>query len=283
MRKMFYPLFIAMVMLAGPAFVRAADIDWTELDPIQLGKNAVDVAVSSDGKLVFALAKGEIQVFSLAENKIIKTIQVDKAFDRLAILGSDNTLILSASSLAVLKRIQIELVADIDIAGLPFKGPQNAPVVIAVFDDYQCGYCARLNPLLEKVLKKYPEKVKLVIKHFPLKFHAYAQKAAMAALAAGNQGKFWEFHDLLFKHTNALSDAKVLEIAKQLKLDAERFKKDKDSEKIKKIIEKSMAEGMRVGVGGTPSVYINGKFLKMRNLQGFEKQIEKELKKAPKH
>ena len=279
MKNIFFSCCLFLLMLMGPYGAGAVDIDWTELKPIHLDKNAADIAVSSDGKMMFVLGKGEIQIFLLDEQKAIKQIKVDEIFDRLAVRGIDNTLILSSSSSNIIKQIQIELVYDIDITGLPVKGPEDAPVVIAVFDHYQCGYCGRLNPLLEQVLKKYPNEVKLVIKHFPLRSHTYAQKAALAALAAGEQGKFWEFHDLLFQNAAALSDAKVLEIAEQLRLDVDRFKKDKDSEKIKRIVEKSTANGYKIGVRGTPAVYINGKFLQKRNLPGFEKLIEETLKK----
>jgi len=273
---------LVLMGVALPVFTAADDIEWTETKSVRLEKPALDVAVSSDGKMMYILSKGEIRVYSFVEEKVIKTIPVDAAFDRVAAMMGEEELILSSSSKRMLKRMRIEKVHDIDVFGLPFKGSEKAPVVIAVFDDYQCPYCTRLNPILEAVLKKYPKEVKLVIKHFPLRFHKYGQKASMAALAAANQGKFWEFHDELFKQSAGLTDGKILQIAGQLKLDVERFKKDKESEKIKKMVEKDMADGRRIGVGGTPSVYINGKFLKQRHLQGFEMMIERELKKTQK-
>jgi len=136
-------------------------------------------------------------------------------------------------------------------------------------------------PLLEQVLERYPNDVKLVFKNFPLRSHKYARPAAIAALAAEKQGKFWEFHDLLFKNYNRLNAQKVREIAEQLNLDMERFDKDQKDPRIMAIINRDLSEGNRLGVRGTPTVFINGKVLKSRSLQGISDMIDAELKKKP--
>ena len=134
-------------------------------------------------------------------------------------------------------------------------------------------------PVLEQVLEKYPNEVKLVYKNFPLRNHKFAMPAAIAALAAEKQGKFWEFHDLLFKNYNRLNDQKVKEIAKQLNLNMEKFVKDQKDPRIRATINREMAEGNRVGVRGTPTVFINGRLLRNRSLAGFQQLIEKALRK----
>jgi len=134
-------------------------------------------------------------------------------------------------------------------------------------------------PLLEQVLEKYPREVKLVFKNFPLRNHKFAQPAAIAALAAGKQDRFWEFHDLLFKNYRLLNTRKMEQIAQQLNLDLARFKQDQKDPKIRAQVKQDLSDGARAGVRGTPAVYINGKLLRNRNLKGFQDMIEKKLKK----
>jgi len=133
-------------------------------------------------------------------------------------------------------------------------------------------------PVLEQVLEKYPNEVKLVFKNFPLRNHKFAMPAAIAALAAEKQGKFWEFHDLLFKDFNRLNAQKVKEIAQQLNLDMEKFDKDQRDPQIRAMINRDVSEGNRVGVRGTPTVFINGRLLRNRSMTGFQELIEKSLK-----
>jgi len=134
-------------------------------------------------------------------------------------------------------------------------------------------------PVLEQVLEKNPNQVKLVFKNFPLRNHKFAMEAAIAALAAEKQGKFWEFHDLLFKDYNRLNEQKVKEIAQQLKLDMEKFEMDRKDPQIRAMINRDLAEGNRAGVGGTPTIFINGRLLRNRSMAGFQELIEKALKK----
>jgi protein-disulfide isomerase len=130
------------------------------------------------------------------------------------------------------------------------------------------------------VLDKYPNNVKLVVKNFPLPSHKFAYKAATAALAANLQGKFWEFHNQLFKNYNAINDAKIQDIAKELGLNMEKFNKDMQSPAIKSLITRDMNNGREVGVHGTPTIFVNGKTLKNRSMPGIYQVIEAELKKA---
>jgi protein-disulfide isomerase len=134
-------------------------------------------------------------------------------------------------------------------------------------------------PVLEQVLEKNPNKVKLVFKNFPLRNHKFAMEAATAALAAEKQGKFWEFHDLLFKDYNRLNEQKVKEIAQKLKLDMVKFEKDRKDPGIRTLINRDLAEGNGAGVGGTPTIFINGRLLRNRSPAGFQELIEKALKK----
>jgi len=134
-------------------------------------------------------------------------------------------------------------------------------------------------PLLEQVLEKYPQNVKLVFKNFPLRNHKFAQPAAVAALAAGKQGKFWEFHDLLFKNYNRLNTQKIQQIAQQLNLDMARYAKDQNDPQIRMLIQRDISDAAEASVFSTPTVFINGRILKNRTISGFQRMIERELEK----
>jgi protein-disulfide isomerase len=137
-------------------------------------------------------------------------------------------------------------------------------------------------PVLEQVLEKYPNDVKIVFKNFPLRNHKFAMEAATAALAAGSQGKFWEFHDLLFKNYNQLNDQKIREIALELALDQAEFEKKMKDPKIRAMIRQDVRDGAQAGVRATPTVFVNGRRLKDRSLTGFQAIIDKELHKLGK-
>jgi protein-disulfide isomerase len=137
-------------------------------------------------------------------------------------------------------------------------------------------------PVLEQVLEKYPDDVKIVFKNFPLRNHKFAKKASTAALAAESQGKFWEFHDLLFKNYNKLNDQKINEIAIGLGLDQTEFQQKIKDPKIAAMIKQDVQEGVQAGVRATPTVFINGRRLNDRSLKGFQAAIDKELQKLSK-
>lgn len=119
--------------------------------------------------------------------------------------------------------------------------------------------------------------VKLAIKNFPLPNHKFARQAAVAALAANRQGKFWEFHDELYKNYSRLSDEKIHEIAQQLGLDTAKLDQDMKSPEINAIVEKDLRDGQKAGVRGIPTIFINGRLLRDRSFAGFQAAIEKEL------
>jgi protein-disulfide isomerase len=132
------------------------------------------------------------------------------------------------------------------------------------------------------LLEKYPEEVKLVFKNFPLRNHKFAWQAAVAALAAGRQGKFWDFHDRLFENYNQLSDQKIQEIARELSLDIQRFQEDMKDPEILALVRQDVRDGGDAGVRGIPTVYINGRQLRNRNLEDFRRLIEEQLVKVKK-
>jgi len=132
-------------------------------------------------------------------------------------------------------------------------------------------------PLLEQVLENNPENVKIVFKNFPLRRHKYATKAAMAALAADGQGKFWAFHDRLFENYKQLSDQKIKDIARDLGFDMEKFEKQMKDPGILAQIRQDMLDGNQAGVRGTPTVFIGGRLLRNWSPKEFQMLIDKEL------
>ena len=134
-------------------------------------------------------------------------------------------------------------------------------VTIQVFSDFQCPYCRMFAPAVRALAAKGVEGVrtKVEFRNFPLGFHSFAQLAAQAAMAAGEQGKFWEMHDLLFSHQNALGREDLLKYAQSLNLNMEQFRRDLDSDRIKKRVAADKAEGDAKKVQGTPTFFVNGK------------------------
>jgi protein-disulfide isomerase len=127
------------------------------------------------------------------------------------------------------------------------------------------------------VLEAYPETVKLVYKNYPLRSHRFAEKAAGAALAAHEKGKFWEYHDKLFANYNKLSDEKLREISRELGLNEKEIEQRMVHPKIKAQIERDVRDARQAGVAGTPTIFVNGRWLKKRSMDGFKAAIAKEL------
>ena len=137
-------------------------------------------------------------------------------------------------------------------------------------------------PLLEQVLELYPKDVKIVFKNYPLQSNAFSFKAAIAALAAEGQGRFWEFHDLLFKDFNQLNNQKIKEIAGNLGLNEQEFEKKMGDPQIVRKIQQDIMDGINAEVRSVPSVFINGRLVRNRSMEGFVEIIDKELNKARK-
>ena len=129
------------------------------------------------------------------------------------------------------------------------------------------------------MLEKYPKEAKLVIKHYPLPSHRFAEKAAVAALAANRQGKFWEFHNQLFTNQASLNDAKVQEIAKELGLNLDQFNQDLSDPGLKLIVEREINHARQAEIRGVPAIFVNGKLLTKRSPQDFQQAVENELRK----
>ena len=138
----------------------------------------------------------------------------------------------------------------------PTFGPPDAKVVIVVFADFQCPFCAKTAGVLQQIRAKYPAGVRIVFRQFPLTFHQDARLAAEAALAAHAQGKFWELHDTLYESNNALSRLDLERYAVKVGLNLKQFKKDLDSHRFAAKIDADIKLGEQVNVQGTPTMFI---------------------------
>ena len=163
----------------------------------------------------------------------------------------------------------------------PTTGPADAAITITEFSDYQCPYCARSEPLVKQALQAYPDQARLVFKHFPLTtIHPQAMPAALAAAAAQKQGKFWEMHEKLFANQRALAPEQLKQYAGDIGLDVAKFEADMQSDEVKKAVQEDVELAQRVGVRGTPTIFVNGKILQTRSLDGFKEVIDPILKEA---
>lgn len=152
-----------------------------------------------------------------------------------------------------------DVIYPVPIDDSPQRGPAVAPVTIVEFADFECGFCVRGHETLEKLRRRYGDRLRVVFKHFPLNFHSHAFLAARASLAAHAQGKFWEFHDRLYQTRAEFDEATLLKIAKDLRLDLTRFKERLHSGEHDARIIADQDLGAALGVRGTPAYFVNGR------------------------
>ena len=252
-------------------------VDWKPALSLKADAPPLDIAITADGKWTFVLTEGgRIRIYDQA-GTLDDTITVNPEMDSLAISGSGEKLLLSSRRTKNIQTIDLSFIAVISNDDSPSMGPPHAPVTVVVFSDFQCPYCAKVGALLEYALEHNPETVRVVFKQFPLSFHKYAQAAAIASLAANNQGKFWEYHDLLFQNGKELNDQKLEALAKEAGLNMKRFRADIKNELLSDRVTQDIQEGQRNGVRGTPTIFVNGRGLDERNPQGLQKLIDQEL------
>jgi protein-disulfide isomerase len=152
---------------------------------------------------------------------------------------------------------------EVKLAGTdPSVGPSSAPVTLIEFSDFQCPFCRQVVPTLKQVREKYGDKVRIVWKDFPLtQIHPQAFKAGEAGHCAAEQGKFWEYHDRLFASQQALQPADLKRYAAELGLDSAKFDPCLDSSKYGDRVREGVAQGSRLGVNSTPTMYVNGRLV----------------------
>ena len=164
----------------------------------------------------------------------------------------------------------------LDLGDSPVRGAPMAKVTIVEFSDFECPHCGAAHPMLTSVLQEFDGKVNLVFKNYPLDGHKNAMPAALAAVAAGKQGKFWEMADKLFEHQRELSPEKIRELEQGVGLDMARFDADVASDQVRARVAQDKQEGARVKIQGTPTLFIDGRPYQ-ESLQNLSKYLREEL------
>ena len=243
----------------------------------QMKVKPLDFAQSLDNRLVFVLGDdSKVHIYSSGDGAELGAVPVAQETVAIDIAPRGEMLFL-VDSKKNYTALDISFAQDIDTAGSPFLGKEDAPVTLVVFSDFQCPFCSKIQPLLDEVLEKNPDKVKIVFKHLPLQMHKQAHPAALAAIAAHEQGKFWQMHDALFAVAKQLNQENIEQAAKNIGLDMEKFKKDLASPATLEKLKKDMVDAGKAGVGGTPTLFINGRQVKARGGEILQKMIDQEL------
>jgi protein-disulfide isomerase len=166
------------------------------------------------------------------------------------------------------------------VDGYATKGAKKPKVTIVEYADFECGHCKAASAVLGELVKKHPD-VQVVFKHMPLSFHVMAKKAAIAAEAAGRQGKFWPMHDAIFATQEFLTDELLLGHAKAIGLDLDRFKKDIEDPALARKVEDARAEAVGYGFSATPSFLVDGRpYHLFRSVEGFELRMRMDAARA---
>ena len=177
-------------------------------------------------------------------------------------------------------RLALHRGQNVSLEGVPLRGQPDAPITIVQFSDFQCPFCVRSNDILVRALEDYGEFVQVGFRHYPLEMHQDAPLAHRAAIAAGLQGRFWEMHDRIFEKPKDLSEETYLRYANEMGLDIDQYKSDFSSSSVRKKVDADLAEARKLGVSGTPSFFINGRFLSGAQPYGaFARVIDEELAK----
>ena len=186
----------------------------------------------------------------------------------------------AAASIQVFLKAPESPVFSISTKDQPSLGDDNAAVTIVAFTDYQCPSCASMHPALERVVKENAGKVRLVTRDFPLSQHADAFKAAEAAEAAREQGKYWEYIAVLMRNQSSLGVEKLKSFASELGLDRTRFDTALDSGKFAETVQRDVEDGMKLGLTGTPSLFINGRRVTAKTYEDLKASVDAALKSS---
>jgi protein-disulfide isomerase len=152
-----------------------------------------------------------------------------------------------------------DVVVDVALDGAPVRGPVRAPVTIALFSDFECPYCVRVEATLRSLEAAYPDKIKIAFRHRPLPMHEHARLAAKASVAADAQGRFWEYHDVLVAHRDALDRASLEGYARTVGLDVARFNRDVDDARTEARVSADETQAAKLHAEGTPTLFVNGR------------------------
>ncbi len=169
---------------------------------------------------------------------------------------------------------------NVSIEGSPAKGKTDAPLTVVMFSDFQCSHCAATHPVLQRIIGEYGDKIRFVVRNYPLEsIHENAFRAAVAAQAANAQGKFFEYLEILYNNQDRLDAESLKKYAAQIGLNQKQFDSDSASEKFAAAVRRDLQDGATYGVAATPTIYVNGVKVRSNTPQGIRRAIERALKK----
>lgn len=268
---------VALLMVNAPALAKT---EWTMGTDVKLSAKPIDMAISADGKTAYILTKKNILIYNVQGGTITDTIALDKKYNSIA-ATQGNVLLLTSGTMfnKSISSISFTTTLDLPVGTSPVLGPVDAGVSLTMFTDYQCPYCSREYPIVEQLMKKYPNDFNVVIKHFPLGMHKFAQQAAIAALAANKQGKYADLSRAMFANYRALNEELLQKLATEVGLNMDKFNQDRKDSAFPKQLNEDRQLGRVAGVRGVPSLFINGVAVKDRSLEGMSAMIDAQLQK----
>jgi protein-disulfide isomerase len=282
-------LILFLLLASSPALAQISPappvnpVDTSVVATWKLDAKPLSMVHSLDNKRVFILGDdGMVHIYS-SEGAKQGSIPVAKGVTAIDIAPRGELLYLINNQDNTFTSLSVSFTATVDVTGAPFIGKENAPVTLALFSDFQCPYCSKIQPELDQILEKNPDTVKIAFKNLPLtNIHNMAETAALAGLAAHNQGKFWQMHDALFAMNSQLTKEKILAAAKEIGLDMDKFNGDLNSEATKQRLIKDVMDARNAEVSGTPTLFVNGRRVNDRSPAALQKLIDEEAAKAKK-
>lgn len=254
----------------------SGDLNWSVQATWTIPVKPLDIAQSLDNKKVFILgADSKVYIFT-PDGKKMGELPVDANTTAIDIAPRGEMLYLINGKSNSYTAIDISFNQKIDITGAPVQGKADAPVTLVVFSDFECPWCSKLKPVLDQLLAHNKDKLRIVFKHMPLQMHPQAEPAALAAIAAQKQGKFWEMHDALFEVTNWTPNM-IDETALKVGLNMEKFRADLASQEIQMQLGKDKTDAQLADVTSTPSLFINGRPVRERSLQALQAMVTEAL------
>jgi len=237
-------------------------------------QNKADKATESDAKIIYQLQKRRFKDKKFDDVKKGLMAQLSRQKKQLALNDYLDELRKKSKIKIDLKRPRFNVSIDDD----PSQGKKGSPITLIEFSEFQCPFCKRTRPTIDKIMNTYKGKVHYVFRDYPLSFHKQAKSAANAANCANEQGKYWDYNTALWGFQGKHKKDKLMEIAKELELEMDKFEKCFDSNKYFAEIDKDQQDGTKVGVSGTPAYFINGIFLSgAQPFEKFKEIIDEEL------
>lgn len=254
----------------------SGDLNWSVQTTWTLPTKPLDIAQSLDNKKVFILgADTKVHIFT-PDGKKLGEMPVDPNTNAIDIAARGEMLYLINSKSNSYTAIDVSFTQQIDITGAPVQGKIDAPVTLIVFSDFECPWCGKLEPVLKQLLDSNKDKLRIVFKHLPLPMHPNAEPAALAAIAAQKQDKFWQMHDALFQTTN-WTPGVIEQTALKIGLNMEKFKADLSNPETEMQLAKDKTDAQLADVVSTPSMFINGRPVRDRSLLALQTMVNEAL------